>query len=44
VVGGGLAGAGAAYEALLLGKTVCLTEITDWVGGQNIFSGNLRIG
>ncbi|WOB68792.1 FAD-dependent oxidoreductase [Microcystis aeruginosa] len=34
VVGGGLAGAGAAYEALLLGKTVCLTEITDWVGGQ----------
>ncbi len=34
VVGGGLAGAAATYEALLLGKTVCLTEITDWVGGQ----------
>ncbi len=34
VVGGGLAGAAASYEALLLGKTVCLTEITDWVGGQ----------
>ncbi|ELS05552.1 glycerol-3-phosphate dehydrogenase [Xenococcus sp. PCC 7305] len=34
VVGGGLAGAAASYEALLRGKTVCLTEITDWVGGQ----------
>ena len=34
VVGGGLAGAATAYEALLMGKTVCLTEITDWVGGQ----------
>jgi hypothetical protein len=34
VVGGGLAGSAAAYEALLLGKTVCMTEITDWVGGQ----------
>lgn len=34
VAGGGLSGAAAAYEALLLGKTVCLTEITDWVGGQ----------
>ena len=34
VVGGGLAGTGAAYEGLLAGKTVCLTEITDWVGGQ----------
>lgn len=34
VIGGGLAGAGAAYEALLMGKTVCLTDITDWVGGQ----------
>ena len=34
VVGGGLAGVAASYEALLLGKTVCLTEITDWVGGQ----------
>lgn len=34
VVGGGLAGVAASYEALLAGKTVCLTEITDWVGGQ----------
>ncbi len=34
IVGGGLAGAAASYEALLKGKTVCLTEITDWVGGQ----------
>ena len=34
VAGGGLAGSAAAYEALLAGKTVCLTEITDWVGGQ----------
>lgn len=34
IVGGGLAGSAAAYEGLLAGKTVCLTEITDWVGGQ----------
>lgn len=34
VVGGGLSGSAAAYEGLLAGKTVCLTEITDWVGGQ----------
>lgn len=34
VVGGGLAGSAAAYEGLLAGKTVCMTEITDWVGGQ----------
>jgi hypothetical protein len=34
VVGGGLAGAATAYESLLAGQTVCLTEITDWVGGQ----------
>ncbi len=34
IVGGGLAGSAAAYEGLLLGKTVCMTEITDWVGGQ----------
>ncbi|MGQ4649457.1 FAD-dependent oxidoreductase [Lyngbya aestuarii] len=34
IVGGGLAGAAAAYEGVLAGKTVCLTEITDWVGGQ----------
>lgn len=34
IVGGGLAGTAAAYEGLLDGRTVCLTEITDWVGGQ----------
>lgn len=34
VAGGGLAGAAAAYESLMAGRTVCLTEITDWVGGQ----------
>lgn len=34
VAGGGLAGAAASYEALLEGKSVCLTEITDWIGGQ----------
>ena len=34
VVGGGLSGVAASYEALLSGKTVCMTEITDWVGGQ----------
>ncbi len=34
VVGGGTAGVAAAYEALRAGRTVCLTEITDWVGGQ----------
>lgn len=34
VVGGGLAGVATAYEALKAGHTVCLTEITDWIGGQ----------
>lgn len=34
VIGGGLAGSATAYEALLEGQTVCMTEITDWVGGQ----------
>ncbi len=34
VVGGGLSGIAASYEALLAGRTVCMTEITDWVGGQ----------
>ncbi len=34
VAGGGLAGSATAYEALLAGKTVCMTEITDWLGGQ----------
>ncbi len=34
VAGGGLAGTATAYESLLAGRTVCMTEITDWVGGQ----------
>jgi FAD dependent oxidoreductase len=34
VVGGGFSGTATAYEALLAGKTVCMTDITDWVGGQ----------
>lgn len=34
VAGGGLSGTATAYESLLAGKQVCMTEITDWVGGQ----------
>lgn len=34
IVGGGLSGVATAYESLLAGRTVCLTEITDWLGGQ----------
>jgi hypothetical protein len=34
IAGGGLAGTATAYESLLAGRTVCMTEITDWVGGQ----------
>ena len=34
IAGGGVAGTAAAYEGLLAGRTVCLTEITDWIGGQ----------
>jgi hypothetical protein len=34
IVGGGLAGVATAYEALMAGRTVCMTEITDWIGGQ----------
>ncbi len=34
VVGGGLAGVATAYESLHAGRTVCLTEMTDWLGGQ----------
>lgn len=34
VVGGGVAGVAAAYEALKAGRTVCQTGITDWLGGQ----------
>lgn len=34
IAGGGLAGVATAYEGLLAGKTVCITEMTDWLGGQ----------
>ena len=34
VAGGGLGGVASALEALRLGQKVCLTEITDWIGGQ----------
>lgn len=34
IIGGGLAGTATAYESLLAGHTVCMTEITDWIGGQ----------
>ncbi len=34
IVGGGLAGTATAYESLKAGRTVCLTELTDWLGGQ----------
>ncbi|MGJ3245432.1 MAG: FAD-dependent oxidoreductase [Elainellaceae cyanobacterium] len=34
IVGGGLSGTATAYESLKAGRTVCLTEITDWIGGQ----------
>jgi hypothetical protein len=34
VVGGGLGGVAAALAALRLGRTVVLTEETDWLGGQ----------
>jgi FAD dependent oxidoreductase len=34
IVGGGLSGVAAAYEGLRAGRTICMTELTDWVGGQ----------
>lgn len=34
IAGSGLSGVATAYEGLLAGKRVCLTEITDWLGGQ----------
>jgi glycine/D-amino acid oxidase-like deaminating enzyme len=34
VVGSGISGVATAYEALKAGRIVCLTEITDWLGGQ----------
>jgi hypothetical protein len=34
IAGGGLGGVAAAYDALQLGRQVCMTEISDWIGGQ----------
>ena len=34
IVGGGLGGCAAALAALRNGRTVVLTEPTDWIGGQ----------
>ena len=34
IIGGGLGGCAAALAALRMGKTVVMTEPTDWVGGQ----------
>ncbi len=34
IAGGGLGGVAAAYDSLRLGQQVCMTEITDWIGGQ----------
>src|SRR5262249_58151980 len=34
IVGGGLGGCAAALSALRAGRTVVLTEPTDWIGGQ----------
>jgi FAD dependent oxidoreductase len=34
IVGAGTAGVAAAYEGLRAGHSVCMTEITDWIGGQ----------
>lgn len=34
VVGGGVGGVAAALQALKNGRTVCLSEETDWLGGQ----------
>jgi hypothetical protein len=34
IVGSGLSGTATAYESLLAGRTVCMTELTDWIGGQ----------
>ncbi|MEO1519182.1 MAG: FAD-dependent oxidoreductase [Cyanobacteria bacterium J06633_2] len=34
IVGGGLSGVATAYESLKAGRTVCMTELTDWMGGQ----------
>ena len=34
IAGGGLGGVAAAYDSLRLGRQVCMTEITNWIGGQ----------
>jgi len=34
IIGGGLGGVAAALSAVRLGKTVLMTEETDWIGGQ----------
>ncbi|MEL7083087.1 MAG: FAD-dependent oxidoreductase [Cyanobacteria bacterium P01_A01_bin.3] len=34
IAGGGMGGVAAAYDSLRLGRQVCMTEITDWIGGQ----------
>src|SRR5689334_7349091 len=34
IIGGGLGGCAAALSALRAGRTVVLTESTDWIGGQ----------
>jgi hypothetical protein len=34
IIGGGLGGSAAALSALRAGRTVVLTEATDWIGGQ----------
>src|SRR5262249_56640536 len=34
IVGGGLGGCAAALSAVRVGRTVVLTEPTDWIGGQ----------
>ena len=39
IVGGGLGGCAAALAALRTGRTVVLTEPTDWIGGQLTVAG-----
>ena len=39
IVGGGLGGCAAALAALRNGRTVVLTEPTDWIGGQLTVAG-----
>src|SRR6185312_2242232 len=37
IVGGGMGGVAAALAALRVGRTVIMTEETDWIGGQLTF-------